>query len=856
MALGHSKRAETRRSAWAAPSPGGPASGGLADRPRGRWIVAALALVTVMVAGAFGAAPDSKPDAAKGDAELASLRDFLVGPDRTMATRRDAADVLLDKDTAAARAILVDLLSGLMPSDAKLAILDAIAAREGVHEAFLEPLFQLLRSDDEATRRAAAMAFGAFQGNDKAFLRLKELATSAERPAIPPTVRLAAIQAMARLVDKRSIETLVGLTADAKPPVAAAAAEVLADMTGLKDIGASPFDPLRATPSMVEGLHAAWAEWWKKHEDEPESLLLGGLLRRSREEAKRREAAMDRLQARLIRHLMDLYEAADAKQKVRLAIEHLEDSVPQVRALAASQAAAMAHDVLGAGNGAARQAYQELIASLTKHVNDESPAVRAAAAEALVAWKEAAAAPALLARLDAEKSLEVRAALAAALGGLKVIEAVPKLITMLDSSSEVEVLRATGALGAIGEKGAPGAAAVEPAAKALGRLARSAPQPAVREAACLALAKIALPSAEEVLASALDDPTPSVRFSAAQGLGNLPKAGDRTVSALAARLQDENKGVRQAVAAALARLGGPEAGRQIADRLKVGAETEPAVRNALWAAVKALVDRSASPDLAQELGDRFFSREGAEEMQHAAAMYEAALAKLPAAERTGPVAQILYEKLVDACIAAGAPDGALAPLRQLILITPPENAARVRELNQQLGFVLLAKDPYTDAVPHLAAAMKGAGAEDRLAVTKAVQARAESLLKADRPEPALELLDAFGRIPPDGDSTDGAALKPLKDQATEATVVRAIARLSGPEDQAASATATLKKIGRIAAVRLLNALEVDAKSNRRDLEARVLAALEAVTGRKDHGYVLQAPIEERLGQIEAWRKAL
>ena len=824
MALGHSKRAETRR-------------------PRGRWIATVLALATVMVAGAFGAVPASNPDAAgaQPDAELASLRDFLVGSDRTMATRRDAADALLDKDTAAARAILVDLLSGLMPSDAKLAILDAIAARESVHAAFLDPLFQLLRSDDEATRRAAAMAFGAFQGSDKAFLRLKSLATGTERPAIPPTVRLAAIQAMARLVDKRSIETLVGLTADAKPPVAAAAAEALADMTGLRDIGAS---------------HEAWAEWWKQHEEEPESLLLGGLLRRSREEAKRREAAMDRLQARLIRHLMDLYEAADAKQKVRLAMEHLEDSVPQVRALAAKEAAAMAHDVLGAGNGAARQAYQELIASLTKHVNDESPAVRAAAAEALAAWKEVAAAPVLLARLDAEKSLEVRAALAAALGGLKVIEAVPKLITMLDSSSEVEVLRATGALGAIGEKGTPGAAAVEPAAKALGRLARSAPQPAVREAACLALAKIAPPSAEEVLASALDDPTPSVRFSAAQGLGNLPKAGDRTVSALAARLQDENKGVRQAVAAALARLGGPEAGRQIADRLKVGAETEPAVRNALWAAVKALVDRSASPDLAQELGDRFFSREGAEEMQHAAAMYEAALAKLPAAERTGPVAQVLYEKLVDACIAAGAPDSALAPLRQLLLITPPENAARVRELNQQLGLVLLAKEPYTDAVPHLAAAMKGAGAEDRLAVTKAVQARAESLLKADRPEPAMELLDAFGRTLPNGDNPDGAALKPMKDQATEATVARAIARLSGPEDQAASATATLKKIGRIAAVRLLNALEVDAKSNRRDLEVKVLAALEAVTGRKDHGYVLQAPIEERLGQIEAWRKAL
>ena len=853
MALSHPKRTEER------PSRRGP---GRASLPRfDRWIATVLALAAAVCLGfaraepgALAAAPASQPDAAaaKADAELASLRDFLVGSDRTMATRRDAADVLLDKDTPAALAVLVELLSGTMPSDAKLAILDAIAARQTAHPAFLDPLFQLLRSDDEATRRAAAAAFGAYQGSDRAFLRLKELATAGEAPS---TVRLAAIQAMARLVDKRSIETLVRLTADAKPPVAAAAAEALADMTGLKDIGASPFDPLKATPSLVEGWHEAWAEWWKAHEQQPESLLLAGLLRRSREEAKRCEAAMDRLQARLIRHLKDLYEAADAKQKVRLAMEHLDDSVPQVRALGASQAANMAHDVLGAGNGGARQGYQELIASLTKRVNDESPAVRSATAEALAAWKEAAAAPVLLARLDAEKSPEVRAALAAALGGLKVIEAVPKLITMLDSSNEVEVLRAAGALGAIGEKGSPGSAAVEPAAKALGRLVRSAPQPSVREAACLALAKIAPPSAEEVLAMVLDDPTPSVRFGAAQGIGNLPKVGDRTVASLAARLQDENKGVRQAAAAALARLGGPEAARKMADRLKVGAETEPAVRNALWAAVKALVDRSASPDLAQELGDRFFAREGAEEVQHAAAMYEAALAKMPAADRAGQAAQVLYEKLVDAYVAAGTPESAIPPLRQLLLMTPAENVVRVRELNQQLGVILLAREPYTDAVPCLAAGMKGAAADDRLAIVKAVQARTEALLKADRPEQALKLLDVFGRAQPDG-GADLAALGPLRAQATDATVARAIAKLGGPEDQAAAAVATLKTIGRPASLKLLDALEADAKGGRRDLEVKVPAAIEAVTGRNDHGYVLQAPLEERLGRIEAWRKAL
>ncbi|MGB2974582.1 MAG: hypothetical protein WBD18_00900, partial [Phycisphaerae bacterium] len=84
--------------------------------------------------------------------ELTRLRDFLTGPSRTFETRRDAAAGLLEKDLPEARAILLDVLAS--PSDAARAVLEKIAARDSAHEAFIEPLFQLLRSDDEATRRA------------------------------------------------------------------------------------------------------------------------------------------------------------------------------------------------------------------------------------------------------------------------------------------------------------------------------------------------------------------------------------------------------------------------------------------------------------------------------------------------------------------------------------------------------------------------------------------------------------------------------------------------------------------------------------------------------------------------------
>ena len=799
------------------------------------WLVPALAVWSVPAV--FDAVAGAERPPVKIDGEVARLRDFLVGPDRTPGTRRDAAEVLIEKDHNAARAILVEVLSGPTPSEAARAVLEAVAARDTAHEALVDPLFRLLRSEDEPTRRAAALAFGAYQGNDKVLKGLRDMATAADAP---PGSRLAAIVALSQLTDKRAIDTLVRMTPDAKSPVSAAAAEALADMTGLKDLGPG---------------RDAWVEWWKRHQDEPESRLLGALLRRFREECRRRETTLDRVQARLIRQLTDTYEAADLKEKGRLALAQLEDTVPQVRALAARQAGAMARSVLASGNGEARKPYQELLAALVKHLSDESPTVRAAAAESLAAWQETSARQVLLALLQSEKAPEVRAAVASALGSLKVVEAVPVLTDMLESANEVEVIRAAGAIGQVGEKSAPTAVSFEAALKTLGRLARTASSAPIREAACLALAKIAPKSAEEILSAALEDPAPSVRFAAAQGLGNLGKVADKTITALSARLQDENKGVRQAVAAALAKLGGPEAAHKMADRLKVGAETEPAVRTALWEAIRALADRATAPEVAQELGDRFFAGDGAEEMQRAAAMYEAALTKIPATARNSSAAQTLYEKLVDAYVVAGTPDSAVPPLRQLLIITPPEKKTRIRELNQQLGQILLAKDPPADAAASLAAAMEGAEPAVRLSLVKAISARTEALLKASRPDQAMDLLDALARLRPDLGGTDlTESLKKMREQAAAAAAAQAIGKLAGTEEQAAAAAAILKKIGKPAVAPLLDALETAAKAGDAPQEARILAGLETVTGRRDHGYSTQATLDDRLKRIAAWRQ--
>ncbi len=802
-------------------------------------LVAAAGLGLILAAGPVRAAVSTTAEGT--DAELARLRDFLTGSDRTFSTRRDAAQVLMEKDTPEARAVLLEVLAPPTLPEAARAVLEVLASRDAADPALVDPLFALLESDDADLRHAAATAFGAYQGKAKVLDGLKALA---EGTSTGVEARLAAVEALGYLPDKRAIATLVALTGASSEPVAAAAADALAEMTGRTDL-----------PPTAE----AWQGWWQGRRDEPESRLLAGLLRRFRARLQRRTAQHEAVRKRLVEHLTTLYDAADTKAKGTLAREHLADAVPAVRALGARQAARVASSALAAANGTGRKAYQDLVSALPSHIDDASAQVRAAVATALAAWQETDAGPALLARLGDETDPAARAALAAALGDLRVAEAVPRLVAMLESPTQEAVVAAAGALGQIGDRADGHLDAVKPALETLGRLARTAGPAAVREAACLALAKIAPPSAEAILAAALDDPQPSVRYSAARGIGNLDPVGTETVAALAGRLQDKNKGVRQAVAAALAHLGGDQAAAQMAERLKPGVETDPGVRNALWDAIRTLADAS-SPDRAAALGDVFFARGGPDQpddMQRAAELYQVALSKILAAQRGGQQAVTLYEKLVDAYIAAGTPDRAVPTLRQLIVLTPAENAARLRELNRQLGLILLAKDPCADSIPPLTAAMKAADDDARNSILDAVRDRAQALLKAKKAVGALDLLTALKQARPDWGGTDrAAALKAAHAEAAEAALAAVLPKLSGPEEQAAAAAATLGKIGAPAAGPLLDLLETAAKEKQDALQARVLAVLESVTGRTDHGYDPEAPLADRLQHIEAWRKRL
>lgn len=89
----------------------------------------------------------------------------------------------------------------------------------------------------------------------------------------------------------------------------------------------------------------------------------------------------------------------------------------------------------------------------------------------------------------------------------------------------------------------------------------------VRERAAYRLAQIGDPIATDVLISALDDPDADVRFSAAEALGKLGSEAEAAVKPLIRLLDDEDPDVCAAAAFALGCIGRKEAINPLADHL-------------------------------------------------------------------------------------------------------------------------------------------------------------------------------------------------------------------------------------------------------------------------------------------------
>jgi len=646
--------------------------------------------------------------------ELKRLQGILVRPESTLAIRQDAAALLLLKRTPEATAILVAALGNTDIPDVTLAVLKVIADQTEPDGAFLPALFSLAAAEEPDPKMAECLppALAAYRGKgviDRLLKRVGESANVSEKTIL--------IAALGLTGEKRVVTPLIDLLKSEESAIRSAAAKALTDITFIEGLGES---------------HEKWSRWWKEHGPEPRekwlALQLDALktqVRTLNAQLKQQGDALAALTARLVDVHQANLAAMPSKQRQAAVLVLLDDAVPQLRFLAAGEARKLLAE--------AKDAVPDLVDKLLSRVADDAPGVRAQIAGALAVSKDKRAADVLLKRIEQEADASALAAVVDALGELREPRSVPGLIKVLTGDQESLIVHAAGALAQIGERNAPTAAAVGPAITPLCELlagnGRKSENARVREAAVRALARIGRKEALDALIKAIDDPTPLVRFYAAQGLGSVSENKARTIEALLKHLSDEDNGVRAAVANTLGKVGDGRVSRAVAAQLgPTSKETDAEVRSALWRALVSIQKRETDPKVTEELADEFAGYGGQANLDGAAQLYEIAAARFGAASGNGRLDQLRL-KLAETYMQAGQATKAAEILEALLRNAKTDD--RRAMIQRRLGDAMLQIPPYVKGAEILAGQARQADPALRDELLKKIFSRAQRL-QADR----------------------------------------------------------------------------------------------------------------------------
>jgi len=797
-------------------------------------------IVVLPIAGAATGLAQDSPEATREAAqdELKRLQGILVGPESTPAIRQDAAALLLLKHTPEANAMVIAALENADIPEIPVAVLKVIAEQADPDVAFLPVLLALASAEKPAAKTAESLpaALAAYRSKgvvDELLKRVRESDKVSERTIL--------INALGLTGEKRAVTPLIDLLKSDDATIRAAAAKALTGITFIDGLGES---------------HEKWSRWWKEHAPEPREKWLALQLDALKTQVRTLNAQIRQqadAAAALTRRLVDVHQSAletmPAKQRQTAVLTMLDDPVPQLRFLAASQARKLLAE--------AKEPAADLADKLLARVEDEAPGVRAQVAAALAASKDKRAADVLLKRLEDEGDVSALAAVIDALGDLREPRAVPGLTTVLGGGNDSLIVHAAGALAQIGDRGAPTAEAVGPALEPLCKLlAGNGPgsaSPRVREAAVRALARIGRKETVDALVKAIDDTAPLVRFYAAQGLGNVSENKDRIIDALLTHLSDEDNGVRTAVANTLGKVGDGRVSRLIAAQLgPTSKENDAEVRSALWRALLAIQKRETDPKVAEELADAFAGYGDQENLDGAIQLYEIAAAKFGAASGNGSLDR-LRTKLADVCMQAGRATKAAEVLRELLKNAKTDDArATVR---RRLGDALLQVPPYVEGAEILAQEAREADAALQSELLKKILDRARRLQTDQKAPEAYALLSKARSIltPAWAGSPEADRMETLTVTVARAVFDEAAAKLRS-EDKAvreraeADADQVVRDFPDLLLGRLQTALETGDSDRAADLE-RFLT-----TARSDLSeYQAAKTPEEKLELIKAWR---
>ncbi len=792
-----------------------------------RWGFLALGLWLVLGAGV--AAGQSRPVGltAQEQLELHTLARQLTEPGRSAQTKHEAALILLGKPQPLAIETLQACLASTDAAQrpARIAVARAIALTGAGGADYAEPLLGMLADTDADVRAAAADALATYKDAGV----LEALAQLSHDQQAAPESRLAAIAALSRMLDKRAVDTLMGLLETPEGPVHTAASAGLARLTGIRGFG----DDVQR-----------WRAWWQQNKDKGRQEWLVDLADSLTRQNTHLMGENDRLRARLAEAMVELYNATAANDRPRLLLALLNDRLAEVRlaGLRLSLRRATSDEPLT----------PESFEMTAKLLADASADVRSAAAALLAALDGPDATARLLGQLEVEAAPAVRVAVVAALGALRDPAAVEPLLEVVLTEPNGTSQAAAEALERIVERGQLTELQLMRCTEVLiARYADSGESsPQLREALLGAMGALGQARCAPTLRSALTDPVATVRLSAVQGL--LQLRDTESASAVSALVTDDDRGVRLAAISALGALGGLEPLDQILSRTRPDTEPDPLVRQRAWETAMTLLDDAPDARLEQaclDLADWPDARD------HRIRLLQTRLERL-----TGQTPRLVpvYLDLADALQQAGRPSEAAAQLaaaRKLLDGQPDQAGALWVRWIQAL---LAADDPSSLALlaEQTDPALFAQGLE-------CLDTRLVELSAAGKPELVIRLGDQAlqrlqTRLTPaqlKGLSANLQAARAAQAQADRARVAALVPALLGADEPARqSALTEMQTLGPRALAPLVEQLQQAAAAETPDLPTeQALADLLARLAPQLTGYDCQADPAAKAQLLQTWR---
>ena len=528
----------------------------------------------------------TRPAVADVAGDLATLEALLLQADAKPGVREEAAARLVSRNSPEADERLRNVLAGDVPRDAKVAVARALADDPSPSESMVAPLADLMRAGAEQRSvlavDAAAQALATYRRSAQA---TDELIRFARDAAFSPDARARVVLALGRVFEPTAADLLVGLLRNDRASLRAAAAEALAELTGIRDLGQ---DPVR------------WAQWRNNanaglNPDRWRADLLQTRADNLERLRRRHEALLDALDDRMFQQ----YQAAAREQKGSdVLLSFLDSTQPDERAIAAR----MVTMAFRAQEPVTERVRERLVAL----VGDSDPTVRFDVARTLTNLNHRPALAAELTQLAQEREERVKVALVEALGRVEDPAAAPQLAAMLTDPSPRVVAAAANALSRVARD--PQRIDKDLVARALDVLRRitlNRNSPAeLRVAALDALAALrhrGLIEVAQLLLVNQPDPSVMVRQAVLRALGALgdPVGADIVTRTLRAETREPD--MRRAALDALGRIGNlPEHGGLLLEYTQRQTELDEGVRQKASEAYQSLLPRADPQQLNRE----------------------------------------------------------------------------------------------------------------------------------------------------------------------------------------------------------------------------------------------------------------